>query len=140
ILLAGGKAAASMIRATLDHYRRTEGGALPRIHGIAVTRRGYGLPTDPIPLVEAGHPVPDAAGLAASERVLTLAESAGPADRVLVLLSGGASANWVLPARGVSLAEKQDLTRALLASGATIAEINTVRRHLSRIKGGRLAR
>src|SRR5690606_12971466 len=87
---------------------------------------------------EAGHPVPAAAGLAATRRVLELAQSAGPDDLVLVLLSGGASANWIAPAEGLSLADKQAVTVALLRSGAAIGEINTVRKHLSRIKGGRL--
>ena len=84
--------------------------------------------------------MPDAAGLEAAERALELADSAGPDDLVLVLLSGGASANWIAPADGLSLADKQAVTRALLRSGANIGEINTVRKHLSRIKGGRLAR
>jgi hydroxypyruvate reductase len=91
-------------------------------------------------MIEAGHPIPDAAGLEAAERALALADSAGPDDVVLVLLSGGASANWIAPAAGLSLEDKQAVTRALLRSGATIGEINTVRKHLSRIKGGRLAR
>ena len=90
-------------------------------------------------VVEAGHPVPDAAGLAATSETLDLADAAGPADLVLVLISGGASANWIAPAAGLSLADKQSVTRALLASGASIVEINTLRKHLSRIKGGRLA-
>jgi hydroxypyruvate reductase len=110
-----------------------------RIEGIAVTRHGYGRPTRRIEMVEAAHPLPDAAGLTATERVLALARSADKADLVLVLLSGGASANWIAPAPGVSLDDKRALTRALLASGADIREINTVRKHLSRIKGGRLA-
>jgi hydroxypyruvate reductase len=83
--------------------------------------------------------VPDAAGLAATSETLALADGAGPEDLVLVLMSGGASANWIAPAPGLSLTDKQAVTRALLASGATILEINTVRKHLSRIKGGRLA-
>ena len=91
-------------------------------------------------MIEAGHPIPDAAGLAAAEKALQLAESAGADDLVLVLMSGGASANWIAPAEGVSFADKQAVTRALLRSGANIGEINTVRKHLSRIKGGRLAR
>lgn len=140
ILLAGGKAAASMTAAALAHYRQSDPDGFRRIEGLCVTRKGYGLPVDPLPLVEAGHPVPDEAGRAASARILALAASAGPEDRVLVLLSGGASANWSLPAPGLTLDDKQALTRKLLASGATIAEINTVRRHLSAIKGGRLAR
>jgi glycerate 2-kinase len=110
-----------------------------RLTGIAVTRHGYARPTQAIEMIEAGHPVPDATGLAAAERVLELADSAEKGEMVLALLSGGASANWIAPARGVSLDDKQSLTRALLASGATIGEINTVRKHLSRIKGGRLA-
>ena len=91
-------------------------------------------------MIEAGHPIPDAAGLEAAEQALKLAEGAGPDDLVLVLLSGGASANWIAPVEGLSLADKQAVTRALLRSGANIGEINTVRKHLSRIKGGRLAR
>jgi hydroxypyruvate reductase len=89
--------------------------------------------------VEAGHPVPDAAGLAATLEALEMADAAGADDLVLVLISGGASANWIAPAAGLSLSEKQAVTRALLASGASIVEINAVRKHLSRIKGGRLA-
>jgi hydroxypyruvate reductase len=92
-----------------------------------------------VPVVEAGHPVPDEAGLKAAERTLMLADQAGPDDLVLALLSGGASANWIAPANGLSFADKQAVTRALLRSGASIGEINTVRKHLSRIKGGRLA-
>jgi hydroxypyruvate reductase len=90
-------------------------------------------------VIEAGHPIPDAAGLAAAFETLALADAAGPDDLVLVLISGGASANWIAPAPGLSLTEKQMVTRALLGSGASIVEINTVRKHLSRIKGGRLA-
>jgi hydroxypyruvate reductase len=105
-----------------------------------VARQGYGRPTKIIPVIEAGHPIPDAAGVAAAEQALKLADGAGPDDLVLVLLSGGASANWVAPVGGLTLADKQAVTRALLRSGANIGEINTVRKHLSRIKGGRLAR
>jgi len=139
IILAAGKAAGSMTEVAERHY--LDAGALPpeRIDGIAVTRHGYGRPTRIVPVVEAGHPVPDAAGLAAAERTLALADGAGADDLVLVLLSGGASANWIAPAAGLTLAEKQAMTRALLKSGASIGEINTVRKHLSRIKGGRLA-
>ena len=107
--------------------------------GIAVARHGYGRPTRVIPMVEAGHPIPDAAGLESAASALEHAEGAAAADLVLVLMSGGASANWIAPA-GITLAEKQAVTRALLRSGANIGEINTVRKHLSRIKGGRLAR
>jgi glycerate 2-kinase len=138
IVLAAGKAAGSMAEVTERHYfgRRF---SPERLEGIAVTRHGYGRPTRRIEVVEAGHPVPDAAGLDATERVLALARSAKETDLVLVLLSGGASANWIAPAPGVSLDDKRALTCALLASGADIREINTVRKHLSRIKGGRLA-
>jgi glycerate 2-kinase len=123
-----------------EHYYLHEHGVpASRIDGLAVTRDGYGRPTRRIRVVEAGHPVPDAAGLAATSETLDLADGAGPEDLVLVLISGGASANWIAPAPGLSLANKQAVTRALLASGAAILEINTVRKHLSRIKGGRLA-
>ncbi|MGE3782730.1 MAG: glycerate kinase, partial [Alphaproteobacteria bacterium] len=108
--------------------------------GIAVARHGYGRPTRRIAMIEAGHPVPDAAGLEATARALALAGEATANDLVLVLMSGGASANWTAPAEGVSFADKQAVTRALLRSGANISEINCVRKHLSRIKGGRLAR
>jgi hydroxypyruvate reductase len=91
-------------------------------------------------MIEAGHPIPDAAGLEGGDRALTLADGAGKNDLVLVLMSGGASANWIAPADGVPFQDKQAVTRALLRSGANIGEINTVRKHLSRIKGGRLAR
>jgi hydroxypyruvate reductase len=91
-------------------------------------------------MVEAGHPVPDEAGLDAAARTLDLADTATRGDLVLVLMSGGASANWIAPVDGLSLSSKQAVNRALLRSGASIAEINTVRKHLSRIKGGRLAR
>jgi hydroxypyruvate reductase len=90
-------------------------------------------------MLEAGHPIPDAAGLAGTFETLALADMAGPDDLVLVLISGGASANWIAPTAGLSLMEKQSLTRVLLTSGASIAEMNAVRKHLSRIKGGRLA-
>jgi glycerate 2-kinase len=138
IVLAAGKAAGSMAEIAEQHYLDTLGLRPGRISGIAVTRHGYGRPTRVIEMIEAGHPVPDAAGIAATERTLALADEAAAGDLVLVLLSGGASANWIAPATGISLDDKRALTRALLASGATIGEINTVRKHLSRIKGGRL--
>ena len=121
------------------HY--SDGLGLPgeRISGLAVTRHGYARPTRLVRMIEAGHPVPDAAGLAATIETLALADTAGPDDLVLALISGGASANWIAPASGLSLDDKQALTRSLLACGASISEINAVRKHLSRIKGGRLA-
>jgi glycerate 2-kinase len=143
IILAAGKAAGSMTEVAEQHYlaRMAERNiAVDRLAGVAVTRHGYGRPTQRIPVVEAGHPVPDEAGVKGTERALALAEAANEGDLVLVLLSGGASANWIAPANDLTLAEKQAVTRALLRSGANIGEINTVRKHLSRIKGGRLAR
>jgi glycerate 2-kinase len=138
IVLAAGKAAGSMTEAAEAHYLGRI--ADDRLTGIAVTRHGYGRPSRQIAVVEAGHPVPDEAGLKGTERALALAEAAGADDLVLVLLSGGASANWIAPAAGITLAEKQAVTRALLRSGAAIGDMNTLRKHLSRIKGGRLAR
>jgi hydroxypyruvate reductase len=137
VILAAGKAAGSMTQVAERHYA-----ALPptRLAGLAVTRHGYGRPTTRIPVVEAGHPVPDKAGISAAKRALKLADEVDADDLVLVLLSGGASANWIAPAPGLTLEEKQATTRALLKSGAAIGEINTVRKHLSRIKGGRLAK
>jgi glycerate 2-kinase len=136
IVLAAGKAAASMAAVADAFYRDTYG--VPA-EGLAVTRHGYGAPAGAIEVIEAGHPVPDEAGIAATVRTLALAQAAGPNDLVLVLLSGGGSANWIAPAADLTLTEKQGITRALLRSGANIGEINTVRKHLSRIKGGRLA-
>ena len=137
MILAAGKAAGSMTQVAERHYA-----ALPptRLAGLAVTRHGYGRPTTRIPVIEAGHPVPDKAGISATKRALKLADEVDADDLVLVLLSGGASANWIAPAPGLTLEEKQATTRALLKSGAAIGEINTVRKHLSRIKGGRLAK
>ena len=139
IVLAAGKAAGSMA-AVADAFYRERGATATTLNGLAVARHGYGAATDLIPVVEAGHPVPDEAGIAATLQTLALADGAGADDLVLVLLSGGGSANWIAPAGRLSLSEKQGITRALLRSGAAIGEINTVRKHLSRIKGGRLAR
>ena len=139
ILLAAGKAAASMTAVAERFYLAAHRLPAERLVGLAVTRHGYGTPTRHIEVVEAGHPVPDDAGVAATERVLALARGAGAADLVLVLLSGGGSANWIAPAGALTLAEKQAVTRACLRSGANISEINCLRKHLSRIKGGRLA-
>lgn len=139
IILAAGKAGGSMAEVAERYYLEKLGSSADRLSGIAVARHGYGRPLQRLRMVEAGHPVPDQAGVEATEAVLQLARDAGATDQVLVLLSGGASANWIAPAQGVSLADKQALTRALLRCGATIDEINTVRKHLSRVKGGRLA-
>lgn len=140
ILLAAGKAAGSMAEVAESFYLNEAGLSPERLSGSAVARHGYGRPLKSIAMIEAGHPIPDAAGLAAADRALALADSGGPNDLVLVLMSGGASANWIAPAAGISFEDKQSVTRALLRSGANIGEINTVRKHLSRIKGGRLAR
>jgi hydroxypyruvate reductase len=139
ILLAAGKAAGSMIEVAERHYLDEAKFPAQRLDGVAVARHGYGRPTRVIRMIEAGHPIPDAAGLESAELALKIAASATKDDLVLALMSGGASANWIAPA-GITFAEKQAVTRALLRSGAGIGEINTVRKHLSHIKGGRLAR
>ncbi|HZL31301.1 MAG TPA: glycerate kinase [Pseudolabrys sp.] len=140
IVLAAGKAAGSMAETAEDFYLKQLKLPAERLTGVAVARHGYGRPTRVVRMIEAGHPVPDAAGLDAAQAALDLADGADADDLVLVLMSGGASANWIAPADGVSFADKQAVTRALLRSGAHIGEINTLRKHLSRIKGGRLAR
>src|SRR6202167_5642073 len=140
ICLAAGKAAAAMAAATERHYLDQLGLAPELLSGVATTRHGHGVPTRRIKVIEAGHPVPDEAGLKAADETLALAQMAGPDDLLLVLLSGGGSANWIAPADGVTFTQKQQVNRALLRSGAPIGEVNTVRKHLSRIKGGRLAR
>jgi hydroxypyruvate reductase len=140
ICVAAGKGAAAMAAAAERHYLDALALDPARLTGIATTRHGHGVPTRRIRVVEAGHPVPDAAGLKAADDTLLLAAEATPDDLLLVLLSGGGSANWIAPVDGVSFAQKQQVTRALLRSGAPIGEVNTVRKHLSRIKGGRLAR
>ena len=132
LVLGAGKAAAAMARAVEDHWQGP-------LAGLVVTRYGHGVATRHIEVIEASHPVPDAAGAAAAARILALAEAAGPDDLVLCLMSGGGSALLALPAEGLTLADKQAVGRALLRSGAAIDEINTVRKHLSAIKGGRLA-
>ena len=140
ICLAAGKAAAAMAAATERHYLDAFELEPSRLLGIATTRHGHGVATRRIRVIEAGHPVPDEAGLQGADDSLRLAHDATADDLLLVLLSGGGSANWIAPVSGVSFAQKQQVTRALLRSGAPIGEVNTVRKHLSRIKGGRLAR
>jgi hydroxypyruvate reductase len=132
ILLALGKAAVPMARAVEERWEGP-------LTGLAVTPHGSARPLSRIDVVETAHPVPDRCSVAAAEWLLALAAEAGPDDLVLVLLSGGASALACLPGEGLSLGEKQRVTRRLLRSGAPIGDINCVRRHLSRIKGGRLA-
>ena len=132
IVIGAGKASAAMARVVEDAW------AGP-LEGLVVTRYGHGVPCDRIEIVEAAHPVPDAAGEQAAARILAMVSRLSPADRVLALISGGGSALLAAPAAGVSLAEKRALTSALLKCGASIGEINCVRKHLSAIKGGRLA-
>lgn len=139
ILLASGKGAGAMMQTAERIYREDHGLGPDRLLGLCVTRHGYARPTGSIDLIEAGHPVPDQAGIDATVKSLELAAQAREGDHVVVLLSGGGSANWIAPAAGITLEDKQALTKALLRSGATIEDINTVRKHLSRIKGGRLA-
>jgi glycerate 2-kinase len=131
VVIGAGKASAAMARAVEDNWAGD-------LSGLVVTRYGYDVPCRRIEIVEAAHPVPDAAGLAAAERILQLVQDLGPQDLVLCLISGGASALLVLPLPGLSLADKQAVNRALLKSGASIREMNCVRRHLSAVKGGRL--
>jgi hydroxypyruvate reductase len=139
ILLAAGKAAGSMAEVAEAHYLDRLRIVPERLSGVAVARHGYGRPLRRVRMIEAGHPMPDAAGLKAAVQALALADAAMADDLVLVLMSGGASANWIAPASGISFEDKRAVTRALLRSSAAIGEINAVRKHLSRIKGGRLA-
>ena len=140
LCLAAGKGAAAMAAAAERHYLDELKIDPALLSGLATTRHGYGLPTRRIDIIEAGHPVPDEAGLRGADRSLALAQGAGAEDLVLVLLTGGGSANWIAPVDGVTFAQKQQVNKSLLRSGAPISEVNTVRKHLSRIKGGRLAR
>ncbi len=132
VLTGAGKAAAAMAHA----FEALWPG---RLEGVVLTRYGHTLPCDRVEILEARHPVPDDAGEHAARRILDTAHSLGPDDQMIFLASGGGSALLTLPASGLTLADKQAVTRALLRSGATISEINTVRKHLSAIKGGRLA-
>ena len=132
IVLGAGKASAAMAKAVEDHWPGP-------LSGLVVTRYGHAVPCERIEIVEAAHPVPDERGRDAARRILDLARTAGPDDLVLCLISGGGSALLALPADGITLEDKQAVNRALLASGADIGEMNVVRKHLSAIKGGRLA-
>ena len=135
VVVGAGKAAASMARAVDAHWPADR-----PLSGLVVTRYGHGVGTLPrIEVVEASHPVPDAAGQRAASRILELVQGLGPDDLVLCLISGGGSALLSLPGDGMSLADKQAINRALLRSGAGIHDMNCVRKHLSAIKGGRLA-
>ena len=132
IVIGAGKASAAMARAVEDHW-------IGPLSGLVVTRYGYGVPCERIEIVEAAHPVPDAAGLEAAHRMLQVVQGLNENDVVLCLISGGGSSLLPLPLDGLTLEHKQVVNRALLKSGATISEMNCVRRHLSAIKGGRLA-
>jgi hydroxypyruvate reductase len=131
VVIGAGKASARMAEAVEAEWGPCE--------GLVITRYGYARPCQGIEIVEAAHPVPDAAGAEATGRMLSLLEGLGEGDFVLALISGGASALLTAPVAGVSLDEKQALNQALLASGAPIDRMNTVRKHLSRVKGGQLA-
>jgi glycerate 2-kinase len=133
IVIGAGKASAEMARAVEQAWP----GAL---EGLVVTRYGYGVPCEQIQIVEAAHPVPDEAGHRAAQRMISMVQGLTADDLVLVLISGGGSSLLSLPLPGITLADKQAINKALLASGATISEMNCVRRHLSAIKGGRLAK
>ena len=135
IVIGAGKASAAMARAVEDHWT----GSKSQLSGLVVTRYGYQVACDHIEIVEAAHPVPDAAGMAAAVRLMKMVQGLTADDTVLCLISGGGSSLLPLPLLGLTLEHKQAVNRALLKSGATISEINCVRRHLSAIKGGRLA-
>lgn len=132
VVLGAGKASAAMAAAVEQSFTGD-------LCGLVVTRYGHAVPCKDIEIIEAAHPVPDDAGMQAAARMLALAEGLTAEDHVLCLISGGGSALLPLPASGMSLAQKQAMSRDLLRAGATISEINILRRHLSRIKGGRLA-
>lgn len=132
VVIGAGKASAAMAQAVEAHWSGP-------LSGLVVTRYGYAVPCQRIEIVEAAHPVPDQAGFNAAQRMLQLVTELTEEDLVLCLISGGGSALLPLPLPGLTLAHKQAVNRALLTSGATIREMNCVRRHLSAIKGGRLA-
>ena len=137
IIVGAGKGAAAMAKAVEAEWEDL--GVKGELRGVVITRYGHSLETRWIEVVEAAHPVPDAAGVSAAHQILELVSNLSSDDLVLCLLSGGGSALLTLPAQGVELNEKRALTQDLLNCGATISEINCVRKHLSAIKGGRLA-
>ena len=132
IVIGAGKASAAMARALEDHWSGP-------LEGLVVTRYGYEVPCERIEIVQAAHPVPDAAGIEAAERIRQLVTGLTADDLVIALISGGGSSLLVAPGEGLTLADKQAVNTALLHSGASISEMNCVRRHLSSLKGGRLA-
>ncbi len=137
IVIGAGKANAAMAVAAETYYAANAG--FERFGGVVTTRHGFKLPTSRIEVIEAAHPVPDLNSLEGAARAIAVAKSASANDLVLVLLSGGASALWCQPVDGVSFPAKQALTKQLLRAGAPIGEMNVVRKHLSQIKGGKLA-
>ena len=132
LVIGAGKASAAMARALEDHWDSP-------LEGLVVTRYGYEVPCQRIEIVQAAHPVPDAAGLRAAGRIRELVTGLTADDLVVALISGGGSSLLVAPGAGITLADKQAVNTALLKSGASISEMNCVRRHLSALKGGRLA-
>ena len=132
IVIGAGKGAAAMAKAVEDHWQG-------ELSGLVVTRYEHGLPCKHIEVVEASHPVPDAAGRDAAKRMLQMVQGLSDKDLVICLISGGGSALLALPSKNISLEQKQQINRKLLRSGASISEMNCVRKHLSDIKGGRLA-
>ncbi|AVX06223.1 hydroxypyruvate reductase (plasmid) [Maritalea myrionectae] len=132
IVIGAGKASARMAEAVERHYDQP-------LEGLVITRYGYGRPTQQIEIVEAAHPVPDQAGVDATRRILHLVDNLTPDDLVLALISGGGSSLLCAPRDGLSLKQKQQINKDLLASGAPISQMNVVRRHLSQVKGGKLA-
>ncbi|KAA2244208.1 glycerate kinase type-2 family protein [Salinarimonas soli] len=133
VVVGAGKAAAQMARVVEERWSGP-------LAGLVVTRYGHGVPCERITVVEASHPVPDEPGARAAQGLIDAVSGLGPDDVVLALVSGGGSALLTLPPPGIPLSDLQDLTRALLASGASITEMNTIRRHVSMAAGGRLAR
>jgi hydroxypyruvate reductase len=133
VVVGAGKASAAMAAALEEAWPHVD------LSGVVVTRYGHAVPTSRIEIIEASHPVPDDKSAGAAKRILAAVEGLTADDMVIALISGGGSALMVAPAEGMTLADKMAVNRALLASGATISEMNAVRKHLSRIKGGRLA-
>src|SRR6185436_10097014 len=133
VVIGAGKASSKMAQAVEEVLGNEISG------GIVVTKYGHSLPVERIEIVEAGHPIPDSAGVEAVQRTRELLSSLGANDIVICLVSGGGSALWPAPAEQITLEEKQEVTGQLLRAGATIRELNAVRKHLSSIKGGQLA-
>ncbi|HLU14988.1 MAG TPA: DUF4147 domain-containing protein, partial [Burkholderiaceae bacterium] len=132
VVIGAGKASAAMAHVAEQHLQGP-------INGCVVTRYGHAVDCEHIEIIEAAHPVPDQAGIQAARQILDMVGNLTADDLVIALISGGGSALLPMPAPGITLSDKQDISRQLLRSGATISQMNTVRRHLSAIKGGHLA-